>query len=136
MVTVQVRTAGRAFVSAFALFFVAANSAQVPIAPPTSRKPATGPTTTPPGALRVDVPLVMIPVQVNDGRGCSVRGLNREDFQLFEDGIEQRIAHFSREDAPISVGFLLDCGLVIASATARAITLLRIRRRRGGPGSR
>jgi VWFA-related protein len=50
----------------------------------------------------------MIPVRVNDGRGSSVRGLNREDFQLFEDGVEQRITHFSREDAPISVGFLLD----------------------------
>jgi VWFA-related protein len=37
-----------------------------------------------------------------------VRGLNREDFQLFEDGIEQKITHFSQEDSPISVGFLLD----------------------------
>src|SRR6516164_9215325 len=105
MVTVRFRAVGKAFVSALALLFVAASSAQIP----------------PPGTLRVDVPLVMIPVQVHDGRGSSVHGLTREDFQLFEDGTEQRITHFSREDAPISVGFLLDSSSSMRNKMRQAV---------------
>jgi Ca-activated chloride channel family protein len=69
----------------------------------------------------VDVPLVIIPVQVNDARGASVRGLDRQDFQLFEDGAEQRITHFSREDAPLSVGFLLDSSSSMKNKMRRAV---------------
>ena len=106
MVAVQIRA--KALMSTLALLSVAASSAQGPVSPAAVRQPVTAPSTTPTGILRVDVPLVMIPVQVSDERGASVRGLNREDFQLFEDGTEQRITHFSLEDAPLSVGFLLD----------------------------
>ena len=121
MVTVRFRAVGKAFVSALALLFVAASSAQVPLAPRASREPVAGPSTTPPNTLRVDVPLVMIPVQVNDARGASVRGLDREDFQLFEDGAEQKITHFSREDAPLSVGFMLDSSSSMKNKMQRAV---------------
>jgi len=107
MVPVPPGTSGKAFVFALPLFFVAANSAQVSVTTSTTRKPIPGSSSTP-ATLRVDVPLVMIPVQVNSALGSSVRGLRREDFQLFEDGEEQKITHFGQEDAPISVGFLLD----------------------------
>jgi VWFA-related protein len=75
----------------------------------------------PQGTLRVDVPLVMVPVQVINGRGSFVRGLNLEDFQLFEDGTEQRITHFSREDAPVSVGFLLDSSSSMRNKMRQAV---------------
>src|SRR5579864_1734814 len=58
--------------------------------------------------LRVDVPLVLIPVHVTTRAGTSVPGLRREDFRLFEDNVEQRIVHFSNEDAPLSIGLLFD----------------------------
>jgi hypothetical protein len=58
--------------------------------------------------LRVDVPLVMIPVHVTTPLGVSVTGLKKEKFRLFEDGVEQKVTHFSNDDAPLSVGFLLD----------------------------
>src|SRR6516164_7611809 len=35
-------------------------------------------------------------------------GLHKEDFHVFEDGVEQNIAHFSGEDAPLSVGLVFD----------------------------
>jgi Ca-activated chloride channel family protein len=58
--------------------------------------------------LRVDVPLVQIPVHVTNSRGASVTGLTRDDFALIEDGVRQQITHFSAEDAPISIGMLFD----------------------------
>jgi VWFA-related protein len=58
--------------------------------------------------LRVDVPLVQIPVHVTTPLGASVTNLKPEDFRIFEDGVEQKITHFSSEDAPISIGMLVD----------------------------
>jgi VWFA-related protein len=37
-----------------------------------------------------------------------VLGLQKQDFHLFEDRAEQTIAHFSGEDAPLSVGLVFD----------------------------
>jgi Ca-activated chloride channel family protein len=62
----------------------------------------------PPVDLRVDVPLVQIPVHVTTALGASVTNLRAESFHVFEDGVEQRITHFSSEDAPISIGMLVD----------------------------
>src|ERR1700720_2438196 len=46
---------------------------------------------------RVD--LVMIPVVVRDGKGHTVAGLKKEDFQLFDKGKAQNISRFSGEKA-------------------------------------
>src|SRR5579864_2439723 len=62
----------------------------------------------PPSDLRVDVPLVLIPVNVTTPLGASVTSLTKENFRLFEDGVEQTIAHFANEDTPVSIGLLLD----------------------------
>lgn len=58
--------------------------------------------------LRVDVPLVLIPVHVTTPLGVSVTDLNKRDFRIFEDGAEQQITHFASEDAPLSIGVLFD----------------------------
>jgi Ca-activated chloride channel family protein len=52
--------------------------------------------------------LVLIPVTVTDNLNRFVLGLQKQDFQLFEDGVEQNISLFSGEDAPLSVGMLFD----------------------------
>ncbi len=63
----------------------------------------------PPAAdLRVDVPLVLIPVHVTTPLGASVTDLSSGNFRLFEDGVEQKITHFASEDAPLSIGVLFD----------------------------
>jgi Ca-activated chloride channel family protein len=56
----------------------------------------------------VDTTLVVIPVTVTDPSNRFVLGLDKKDFTLFEDSTEQKIAHFSAEDAPLSVGLLVD----------------------------
>jgi Ca-activated chloride channel family protein len=52
--------------------------------------------------------LVLIPVSVTDAQNRFVLGLQKEDFQLFEDGVQQEVADFSSEDAPLSVGLVFD----------------------------
>lgn len=58
--------------------------------------------------FRADANLVVIPVAVTDTTNRFILGLQKEDFHLFEDGVEQPVAHFSGEDAPLSVGVVFD----------------------------
>jgi Ca-activated chloride channel homolog len=58
--------------------------------------------------FNVDTTLVLIPVTVTDPSNRFVLGLRKQDFHIFEDGVEQSITHFSGEDAPLSIGLLFD----------------------------
>lgn len=59
-------------------------------------------------SIRIDADLTLVPVTVIDRYGRNVRGLDRQNFRVF-DGTEQRpIVAFSREDAPVSVGLIFD----------------------------
>jgi len=58
--------------------------------------------------LHVETTLVLIPVAVTDSSNRFVLGLQKEDFQLLDDGVAQDVAHFSGEDAPLSVGLVFD----------------------------
>ena len=59
-------------------------------------------------SFRADSTLVLVPVSVIDPGNRYVLGLGREHFHLLEDGVEQTVTHFSNEDAPLSVGFVID----------------------------
>ena len=58
--------------------------------------------------LRVETTLVVVPVSVTDKTNHFVVGLDKQNFKLFEDGVEQRISQFSGEDVPLSIGILID----------------------------
>ncbi len=58
--------------------------------------------------IRVDTTLVLIPVAVTDPQARFVTGLDKENFKLFEDKVEQEVTQFSSEDAPLSVGIVFD----------------------------
>jgi VWFA-related protein len=58
--------------------------------------------------IRVDTTLVLIPVTVTTPLGQFVTGMERENFRLFEEKIEQKIVHFASEDAPLSIGLVFD----------------------------
>jgi Ca-activated chloride channel family protein len=58
--------------------------------------------------FNAETTLVLIPATVTDPLNRFVLGLQKQDFHLFEDGIEQTIAHFSGEDAPLSLGLVFD----------------------------
>ncbi len=55
-------------------------------------------------SFRADSNLVAIPVSVTDSQNRFVLGLRKEDFRVFDDGVEQPTAHFSSEDVPLSIG--------------------------------
>ena len=61
-----------------------------------------------PHAIRLDVRVVQIPVTVTDAWDRPIPGLRKDDFQLFEDNVEQQIVYLSTEEAPASVGLIFD----------------------------
>lgn len=62
----------------------------------------------PRASIRVDTDLVLVPVTVVDEMGRMVTGLDPENFQVFEDGVQQKLTSFGSEDAPLSLGIVLD----------------------------
>jgi Ca-activated chloride channel family protein len=55
------------------------------------------------------VRLVLLPVNVENRRGRRVRGLDRTDFEIWEDHVRQDIEYFSVESQePLAIAFLLD----------------------------
>jgi len=79
------------------------NRSRIKLVPRASRKPQESAP-----SIRVNVGLTLIPVTVTDPFGAPVSGLTREDFRLFEDGVEQEIQHFGADDAPLSLGVVFD----------------------------
>jgi Ca-activated chloride channel homolog len=83
---------------------------------PTNRQPAPqqdpvqqGPEEVDAGdVIRVNTTLVTIPVSVMDRDGRYVPNLRKEDFRLWEDGVEQDVAFFASVDKPFSVVLMLD----------------------------
>jgi Ca-activated chloride channel family protein len=59
--------------------------------------------------LQVDVNMVVVNVTVTDPFDRIVTGLDQENFQVYDEKVEQKIVAFSTEDAPISVGMIFDC---------------------------
>ena len=58
--------------------------------------------------VRVNTTLVAVPVSVLDRQGRFVPNLKREDFSVFENGVEQSIAYFEPAEKPFTVALLLD----------------------------
>ena len=93
---INLLSAGRTFaVAAVALAATCSAGAQT--------RPARGA-----AAFRTDSTLVLVPVTVVDHRGAIVNGLASEAFTLTEDGVRQQVHSFSEEDAPVSMGIVLD----------------------------
>lgn len=61
--------------------------------------------------LRVDVDLVNVVLTVQDSSGRFVTDLKESDFRVYEDGVEQKVAVFEKEDVGSAVGLLLDNSL-------------------------
>ena len=59
-------------------------------------------------SLKVDVDLVMISVSVSDSENHRLTDLKPQNFQIFEDKVEQEIRYFSSEAAPVSLGIVFD----------------------------
>ena len=58
--------------------------------------------------FRADTSLVLVPVTVTDTRSANINGLGKDSFAVLDDGRPQPISVFYREDAPCSIGIVLD----------------------------
>lgn len=58
--------------------------------------------------VRVETALVSIPVSVFDRDGRYIPNLRQEDFRIFEDGVEQRVAYFAAAEKPFTVALVID----------------------------
>jgi Ca-activated chloride channel family protein len=60
-------------------------------------------------AIRVDVNLVTVAFSVRDANGGLVDNLTKEDFEVDEDTVPQKIAYFARSvDVPLTLGPIVD----------------------------
>ncbi len=69
--------------------------------------------------IRVDVNLVLIPLTVTDPMNRLVTGLERNEFFLYENNALQQLKSFSSEDAPVSIGIILDLSGSVANKLVR-----------------
>ncbi len=58
--------------------------------------------------VRVDTTLVSIPVSVMDRDGKYIPDLTKENFRVWEDGVEQRVAYFASTEKPFTVALVID----------------------------
>jgi Ca-activated chloride channel family protein len=78
-------------------------SARVHVEP---RLPA--PTAIPRSDFRTGATVALINVTVRDRANHPVTSLERADFRLFENKVEQQIKYFANEEAPVSIGVIFD----------------------------
>src|SRR5438445_2891788 len=59
--------------------------------------------------IRVNTDLVVLDAQVIDMKtGKAFGGLQKQDFEIYEENVKQQIAYFSQDQLPLSVLLLLD----------------------------
>jgi len=80
-----------------------------------------------PATIRARVNLVEVSCNLFLPDSSHLRGLSRDDFRLFEDGVEQTIAHFDASSEPASIALVFDASpsefreLAEMKAAARAL---------------
>jgi Ca-activated chloride channel family protein len=80
---------------------------EVHVLPPAAARPSAENSGNQP-VIRKSVDLVLVPVTITDKMNQMITGLDKENFKLYENKREQPIEHFSSEDAPVSIGIILD----------------------------
>jgi Ca-activated chloride channel family protein len=83
------------------LLLVLVLSAQTPAKPPAGESEDIP-------LFRADTRLVDLHVSVVDGHGRMLTDIPESAFKVYENGVEQKIKKFLREDVPVSMGLIID----------------------------
>jgi len=59
-------------------------------------------------SIHVDVPLVSLDVGVMTKNGQFIPGLKRDNFRIYEDGVQQNVTSFNQKEAPITAVMLIE----------------------------
>jgi Ca-activated chloride channel family protein len=70
--------------------------------------------------FQINTNIVLIPLTVTDPMDRLVTGLDKQNFQIFEDNRAQLIRAFSCDDAPVSIGIILDMSGSMTDKIVRA----------------
>jgi len=70
--------------------------------------------------IRMNVDMVLVPVTITDPLNRLVTGLEKDDFQVYENNGEQKVVSFASEDAPVSIGIIFDLSGSMTSKLLRA----------------
>jgi Ca-activated chloride channel family protein len=62
----------------------------------------------PSATLRVDTNLVLVPVTVEDELNRPITGLEKQNFHVYDDRVQQTITSLTTEEAPIALGLVFD----------------------------
>src|SRR5262245_51279056 len=85
--------------------------------------------------VSVNVDLINVSASVIDDAGNYVQGLTADDFQVFEDGQQQKISFFSYDSGvPVSVGVLIDTSSSLQEKLRQGLQTAREIARRLSPG--
>src|SRR6185436_7467347 len=58
--------------------------------------------------VRVSTSLITVPAEVLDRNGRYIGNLQKDDFRIFENGVERQLAYFASVEHPFTVALLLD----------------------------
>lgn len=103
----------------FSLFFITSQGAHAQTRTRRVEQPAPNTSASPAGkegpdevredeVLRVNTTLVTVPVSITDRNGRYVADLQKEDFHIYENGVEQEVAYFATVEKPFTVVLMLD----------------------------
>jgi Ca-activated chloride channel homolog len=76
--------------------------------------------------LSVDVDLVNVSVNVIDAAGIPIQGLAAEDFDVLENGQQQKVSFFSHDaQTPVSIGVLIDTSGSLQDKLQQGLEIVR-----------
>jgi Ca-activated chloride channel homolog len=75
--------------------------------------------------IRLDVKMILVPITVMDPADRPVENLAPNAFRVFEDDVEQRIVSLSKEEGPVSVGFVFDTSSSMKNRMDRSVAAIQ-----------
>lgn len=75
--------------------------------------------------IRIETNLVTVNVAITDNKGNYIKGLKREDFEVYDNRVKQEIENFSAEEAPVSFGIVYDLHPTTDERTGNVLEALR-----------
>ncbi len=72
--------------------------------------------------VRVSTSLITVPAEVLDRSGRYIGHLQKNDFRIFENGVEQQLSYFASVEQPFTVALLLD----VSGSTQSQLAAIRV----------